>query len=73
MASRIGHAGEVLQENTRGHEGNLGGRRGFGIPLGNGADVVRLHEGVVLAAQQVLQQDLHGVRQARDTRKTGFL
>ena len=44
-----------------------------GIPLRHGADVVRFHERVVLAAQQVLEQDLHRVRQTRHAREAGTL
>ncbi len=62
------HAGEVLQQDARRHEGDLLLDVGRGVPLGERADVVGLDEGVVLAPQQVLEQDLHRVRQARRRR-----
>ena len=80
MPSRIaarstthGHAGEVLQQDARRHEGDfLLGVLGR-IPAGEGADVVGLDEGVVLAPQQVLEQDLQRVRQLGDLREAGPL
>jgi hypothetical protein len=69
----IDHArdpGEVLQEDARRHERDfLLGRR-LRVPLRQRADVIRLDEGVVLAPQQVLEEDLHRVRQPRDARKS---
>ena len=68
-----GDAGEVLQQDARGHEGDFLLRRRGGVPLRDRADVVRLHERVVLAPQQVLEQDLHRVRQPRDAGEAGLL
>jgi hypothetical protein len=53
-----GDAREVLQENTGGHEGDflLSPRRAR--PASQRTDVVGLDEGVVLAPEQVLEQDL---------------
>ena len=47
--------------------------RGGGVPLRERADVVGLDERVVLAPQQVLEQDLHRVRQPRDAGEPGLL
>ncbi len=66
-----GNAGEVLEQDARRHERDLLLDRRGGVPVGEGTDVVRLDEGVVLAAQQVFEQDLHRVRQARHARITG--
>ena len=72
----IDHAGdarEVLQQDPRRHEGDFLLEICGGLPLGERSDVVGLDEGVVLTAQQVLQQDLHRVREARDSREAGLL
>ena len=61
-----GHASEILQEDARRHERDLLLATGGRLPLGERADIAGLDEGVVLAAQQVLEEDLHRVRQARD-------
>ncbi len=69
-----GHAREVLHEDALGREGDLvGGVPGplpvsLGVlaPGGHGDDVVGRHMGAVLVAQQVLEDDLDGVRQAVD-------
>ncbi|MDQ1132351.1 hypothetical protein QE386_000946 [Pseudoxanthomonas winnipegensis] len=66
QVDHAGHAGEVLQHHARGHEGDLGVRLGLGVPLGHRLDVLGRDADPVLAAQQVLQQDLHGVGQAGD-------
>ncbi len=60
-----GHAGEVLQQDARGHERDLLVRRRFGVPLGERADIFGLHRFAIFEAQQILQQDAQGVRQAR--------
>jgi hypothetical protein len=67
------HPCEVLQEDARGHERDLGRRARGRVPLRERPDVVRLHERAVLAAQQVLQQDLQRVRQPCHAGKTGVL
>ena len=59
------HAGEVLQHHAGRHEGDLGVGLGGGLPRCNRFDVVRSdRHPAVLAAQQVLQQDLHAEGQA---------
>jgi hypothetical protein len=58
-----GNAGEVLQQHARGHERDFLLHVRGRVPIGHRADVVSLDEGVVFAAQQVLEQDLHRVRQ----------
>ena len=72
MASRIaarstthGHAGEVLQDHARRHEGNLALRLLLGIPLEDGGDVVGRDGAAVLAPQQVLEQHAQRERQPR--------
>ena len=42
------------------------------VPPGERANVVGLHERVVLAPQQVLEQDLQRVRQPRDAGESGL-
>ena len=68
-----GDAGEVLQQHARRREGDLLLRAGTDIPAGQRLDVVRVDEPRVLAAQQVLEQDLQRVRQPRDVGETGLL
>ena len=64
QVDHAGHAGEVLQDHARGHEGDLGIRFGLGVPAGNRLDVRRQHVHPVLVPEQVLQQDLHRIGQA---------
>ncbi len=66
------HAGKVLEQHTRRHERNLFVGTERRIPLRHGANVVGFHERVVLAAQQILEQDLHRVRQTRDARESSL-
>ncbi len=67
------HAGEVLQQHPRGRERNLllGARRD--VPAGQRLDVLGVDEPSVLAAQQVLEQDLQRIRQPRDPTVAGPL
>ena len=67
------HSGEVLEQHPGRREGDLLLRAGTDIPAGQRLDVVRIDEPRVLAAQQVLEQDLQRVRQPRDVGKTGLL
>jgi len=52
------HAGKVLEEDPRRHEGNflLGWR--LQVPCRERPDVVGLDEAVIFAAQQILKEDL---------------
>ena len=59
------HAGKVLQQHTGGRERDLGLVAGLHVPPGQRLDIVRIDEPRVLAAQQVLEEDLEGVRQPR--------
>ncbi len=61
-----GHAGEVLQHDARRHEGDF--RVGFllRVPVRDRFDLLRGDVAAVFVAQQVLEQDLHRVGQARD-------
>ncbi len=61
-----GHAGEVLHDHAGRREGDFVVRRGGGIPAQQGLDVLVRHVDAVFKAQQVLQQDLERVGQARD-------
>ncbi len=54
------HAGEILQQNAAGHEGDLLHRGALAVPRGQGADVIGLHCFAIFAAQQVFQQDAKG-------------
>src|SRR3546814_9114705 len=60
------HAGEVLQQNAGRAIGDLAVGTPVLQPLAEGANVVRRHAAAVLEAQQVLQQHLHGIGQARN-------
>jgi hypothetical protein len=60
------HAGEVLQDDAAGGEGDFGVRVGLRIPVRERQDVVPGDVAPVLVAQQVLEQDLEGVGQFRD-------
>jgi hypothetical protein len=53
-----GHAGEVLQEDPRGAEGDLLVHGLLHIPGGECLDVVGLHECAILVSQQVLEEHL---------------
>ncbi len=56
-----GNAGEVLEEDTRGAEGDLPVRLLAGLPFEDGPDLFLLAR-----AQNVLEQDAKRIRQARD-------
>ena len=51
-----GHAGEILQEHARGHEGNFLLRRGVGIPAGQRLDISGMNESPVLLAQKIFKE-----------------
>ena len=51
-----GHAGKILQQHARGHEGNFLLRRGVGIPAGQRLDISGMNESPVLLAQKIFQQ-----------------
>ena len=53
------HAGEVLQQHPRGHEGDFFVGLGLGIPLREGANVGGVDEARVFIAQQVFEQHFH--------------
>ena len=57
-----GHAGEVLHDDARRRELDLGVGLGVRVPGADGADVVGGDVGAVLGAQQVLEQHLEAVR-----------
>ena len=61
-----GHAGEVLQDDARRREGDFVRRGGRGIPVEQRLDVRARDADAVLEAQQILEQDLQGVGQARE-------
>ena len=54
-------AGEVLHQDARGVEGDLGVGLGLRVPRGEGEDVLLLHDAAVLVAEEVLEEDLQGV------------
>jgi hypothetical protein len=66
------NAREVLQQHTRRAIGNLQGRFGLGIPVGDRHDVSAPHGLVVLVAQEILQQHADRVRQGRDVADLGL-
>ena len=60
-----GHAGEILQQDARRAELDFLRAR-FRIPLGDVFDIARLYCSVVFKAQQIFQQDLDGIGDARE-------
>ena len=61
-------AGEVLQQDARRRERDLLGRRGLGLPPGEGFDVGGADGPAILGAEEIFEQDLDRERQARDGR-----
>ncbi|MBV6491318.1 MAG: hypothetical protein CNCCGFBP_01901 [Fimbriimonadaceae bacterium] len=51
------HAREVLQEGSGGGKRDLLRRRGSGVPVRNGLDVLRSYVGAVFGAEQVFEED----------------
>ena len=71
---QVGHRGdsrEVLEQHPSGHEGDFDVRFGWGSQRATGLDVVRRNDSTVLAAEQVLEQDLQGIRQALNRQAGG--
>ena len=66
-----GHAGEILQQHARGHEGNFFFAVG-GVPGSQGGNVVGVDEAVVFVAKQVFEKHFQRKRQARDIADAGF-
>ena len=63
------HPGEILEQHARRSEGDLllgGGRH---VPARHRRDVLGVDEAAVLAAQQVLEKNLQGIRQPRRRRR----
>ncbi len=58
-----GHAGKILQEHARGHEGNFLLRRGVRIPTGQRLDICGMNESPVLLAQKIFEQ--HAQREGK--------
>ena len=56
------HAGEVLQQHSRGHKRDLRALLGHRLPFRQRLDVLGLHESAVLLAQQVLEQNANRKR-----------
>src|SRR5439155_19567336 len=61
-----GDAGEVLHQHARRHERDLVIRELRRIPARQPLDLLGPHGASVLPAQQVLEQDFEGIRQAAD-------
>src|SRR6202008_593331 len=53
-----GHSGEILEQDSRGAQGNLFLDRSPYVPAGKGADVVRFDELAVFVSEQVFEEDL---------------
>ncbi len=60
-----GNAGEVLQQNACGHEGDFF-LYSVGSPTGERANVFGANEAAIFAAQKIFQQDAKGKRQLRE-------
>ena len=67
-----GHAGKILKQHARGHEGNLffrGSRR----PVRQGANVIGPHKSPVFAAHKIFEKDPQRERQLRQMARDLFL
>ncbi len=64
------HAGEVLQEHARDHEGDLFGALGPGLPGSERFHVLLAHALAVEIAQERFEHDAQADRQARDPAET---
>ena len=60
--------GEVLQQHARRREGDLLGRRGLGLPPGDGFDIFGADGASVFGAEEIFEQDFERERQMRDVR-----
>ena len=60
------HAGEVLQDDPRGREGDLMRGHGGGVPGQQGLDVALSDIDAILKAQQILKQNLQRIGQAHE-------
>ncbi len=65
------NAGEVLEYDPGGFEGDLNGRRPLGLPGGQPANVVLGHLSAVASPQHRLEQHSNGVRQGGDFSQSG--
>ena len=72
ISTTRGHAGEILQQNARGHEGNLLRFRAADAAR-DGVDVGGLHLAAIFVTQQVFEQDAVRERQARNVGNALFL
>ena len=61
-----GDAGEVLHEDAGGHEGDLAGGFGLGVPVGEELDVVGGDGAAVFVAEEIFEEDAKGEGQARE-------
>ena len=59
-----GHTGEILQEHPPRHEGDLARRRGRRVPAAEEVDLFGGDDFPVLAAEEILEQDLEREGQA---------
>ena len=60
-----GHAGEVLQQDASRHEGDLARRCGRRVPPAEEIDLLGGDDSAVLAAKEILEQDLERIGEAR--------
>jgi hypothetical protein len=67
------NSGEILQQHAGGRERYFLLSCSVQVPSRERLDVAGFDKSAVLVAQQVLEQNLHRVRQPCDFRKTGFL
>ena len=70
------NAGEILEQNARGHEGDFffaGAFGAGGIPGGEGANVFGVDEAVVFVAQKIFEQNLQRKGQPRGLADAGAL
>ena len=65
QVDHAGDAGKILHDHAGGSEGNLVRGLRLGIPVEERLDVGTGHIDAVFKAQQILQQDLQGIGQAR--------
>ena len=68
-----GDAGEILKKHAGGHERDFFGVFTSGTAMREGIDIGGLHLAAVFVAEQVLEQNAVGERQARDVGNAFFL
>ena len=61
-----GNAGEILEQDTGGHERDFSRRFGLSVPIRQRFDIFRRDRFPILTAKQIFQQDFQGIREPCD-------